>query len=619
MSLPHLPFPCSPFQFLAYHLESLGTDGQARLSHSWNVTMTDIQQTYLVPFAASIQAGVSSIMCAYDGQNYSSPVNPNYPTPGGPEPWGIPMCLHPYLQTLLRDQVGFQGYVITDEGAITFSGPGYHGYTASVKDAACAALLAGSDLALGGEFGPNLGQCLSEGKITKGRIAQALTRTLTEHMRLGWFDSLAARARGQADPVPYNTLTVDGNVSTPEHRALSRAAAEESFVLLKNNGGSVLPLSASALAGKKVALIGPTAIYGGTATGSYIGSYSGCEAGPGGDLVSDPRCHVVTLLEALTNFSQANGFTLSFAAGTDVNTVNTSGIPAAVQAAQGAEIILAALGLNTCQESYCSEGEANDRGRGADSVAPTLDLPGSQIPLLQALVAAYPTTPIVLLLLNGGPVSSPYAFNVSSAILECWYPGYEGGAAIVNTLFGSVSPAGRLPVTIVNGMEDLPPPNDFIMATPPGRTHRYFTNTPLYPFGFGLSYATFAYSGLALTPSTLAPTDASFTLSATLTHTGGPVSDEVVLVFGSFQQANSGLTSIPLQQLLGFTRVKAVQPGQSLPVSFEVPRSMLQLVNATGSVTVSPGQWILYLGGGPPSNADYPGGGAVLQTMLTVQ
>jgi beta-glucosidase len=526
------------------------------------------------------------------------------------------MCLNPDIQRLLRDQLGWGGYIITDEGSITFAGPGYHAYTSTVTDAACLALNAGSDLALGGEFGPNLPTCLARGNVTAARIAQAATRTLSTLMATGWFDTLAARATGSPDPVPYNRVTVAGNVSTPAHRALSRAAARESFVLLKNAGGNTLPLNAAAL--KRVALVGPAASYSGTATSSYIGSYSGCEDGPGAALDPDPRCHVVTLLEALTNVSASAGFTLGYAPGCDVNTPNTSGIPAAVAAAAGADVIIAAVGLDTCQESYCSEGEANDRGRGADSPAPTLDFPGAQLPLLQALVAAYPRTPLILVLLNGGPVSSPWAYGAAAAVLEAWYPGYDGGGAIVDALFGAYSPAGRLPVTIVRDESETPPPTDFIMSTPPGRTHRYYTGTPLYPFGFGLSYANFSYSGLTVSPSTLGPGDGAFTVSMTVTHTGGPASDEVVEVFGAFQAPSVGVASIPRQQLLNFTRLHSLAPGSSTPVSFTIPRSALALVTPGGAMAVSPGTWALWAGGGPPSNAAY-GGGAVLNGTLVVQ
>ena len=215
--------------------------------------------------------------------------------------------------------------------------------------------------------------------------------------------------QGLADPVPYNNVTVAANVATPEHLELAAQAAREGAVLLKNEGG-VLPLNGSAL--RRLALIGPNADYDNTSTGAYIGNYPGCVEGPGGNLTADPRCHVSTLRESVAAVAAARGFTLAYARGCDVNTPNaTGGFAAALAAAAGADVILFVGGLNTCQESACSEGEAGDR-------MGSLDLPGSQLPLLQALYAAYAATPIVLVLLNGGPLSSPWAYDHAAAVLE---------------------------------------------------------------------------------------------------------------------------------------------------------------------------------------------------------
>lgn len=596
--------------FLGYHLESWAGNGQYRLSHSYNYSDTDLAQYYMKPFVAAVRANVSSIMCAYDGQNGT---NPAWPYPGGKEPWGVPMCLSPLLQTYLRDELGFQGYIISDEGAVTFAGPGYHAYTPTVKDAACLALNAGTDLCLGGEYADTLGPCLQDGNVTAARIRQALSRTLSAQFQLGWFDTLGARRQGLPDPVAvYNNVTVQGNVSTPEHRQLSLAAARAGMVLLKNSGG-VLPLSSSLLASGRVALVGPTADHQANATGSYLGNYAGCEDGPGGSITQDIRCTVVTLLDAMQAASASYGFTLSYAQGCDVNTPgDSSGYPAAIAAAKGADVIVAAMGLDTCQETACSEGEANDR-------LDTLDLRGAQLGLLQALTAAYPNTPLVLVLLNGGPVSSPWAFNASAAILEAWYPGYEGGYAIVDILTGAYSPAGRLPITLVSDISQLPLYTDTVLSTPPGRTHMYYSGVPLYPFGYGLSYTTFSYSGMTVTPSILAPATLTVNVSTVVTNTGAVASDEVVQLYGSLQLPSTGLSSIPKQQLLAFTRLHALAPGESRAVAFILTREDLQLIGPDGGMAVLPGTWRLTIGGGPPNNAQYPGGTPVKTGVLIVQ
>ena len=441
--------------WLGYHIESWDGDEQYRLSHSFNYTETDLLQYYLVPFVAAVSANVSSVMCAYDGMQGTIP---GY-KPLGPEPWGVPMCLHPNLQSLLRDTMGFKGYIISDEGAVTFAGPGYHDFTKTVKDAACLALAAGTDLCLGGEYATTLGACVKDGNATAAQVTLSLGRVLTAQFRLGYFDTLAARLQGINDPVSYNNVSVAADVATPAHRALSREAARQGLVLLKNSNAT-LPLDPATI--RTLALVGPNAEYSNTSTGAYIGNYPGCVDGPGDDLTKDARCHVTTLHEALRGAASTHGFALTYAPGCDVNTRNESGFAAAIAAARGVDIIIAAVGLDTCQESACSEGEAHDR-------LDTLDLPGSQLPLLQALVAAYPTIPLILVLMNGGPVSSPWAFSHASAVLEAWYPGPQGGGAVTDALFrDGYSPAGRLPVTVLSDMGQLPPYTSMVMDAPPG-------------------------------------------------------------------------------------------------------------------------------------------------------
>jgi beta-glucosidase len=603
--------------FLGYHIESFAGDGQYRLSHSFNYTEADIQQYYMRPFRAAIAANVTACMCAYDGANGT---NPAWPKPDGPEPWGVPMCAHPDMQRLMRDPaLGWQGYVISDEGAITFMGPGYHHYTDNLVDAACLAMNAGTDLALGGEYGSTLSTCLSQGNVTQSRLFEALGRVMKAQFDLGWFDSLAALRGNFSDPVPFNNVG-DGNISTSASRNLSRTVALESLVLLKNAGNRILPLASETL--QKVALVGPAASWNRTATGSYLGNYAGCELGPGGAISPDPRCTVITLLDALTAKSAEGPWSLAYAPGCDINSPNlTDGFAAAIAAAANADVIIAAVGLDTCQESRCSEGEANDRGvDGGQFPSAGLDLGGSQVALLQALQSAYPNTPIIAVYFNGGPISSPWTMQNAAAVLEAWYPGYEGGTAVVQALFGDYSPAGRMPITTVTDMSELPPYTDVILSTPPGRTHLYYGGVPLIPFGFGLSYANFSYTNLRIVPSFLAPSDQTVTISASLAYAQGTtiISDEVTQVYGSFQGPTTGLASVPLQQLLAFERSHGLGPSDSLTVSFTINRDAFALFDDAQGLRVPAGTWNIYLGGGPPNNSAY-GGGDVLQGTLTFQ
>jgi beta-glucosidase len=218
-------------------------------------------------------------------------------------------------------------------------------------------------------------------------------------------------------------------------------------------------------------------------------------------------------------------------------------------------------------------------------------------------------------LFNGGPISSPWIVEHADAVLECWYPGVRGGSAIVDVLFGRTSPSGRMPVTTVASVDDLPLFTDWNLATPPGRTHRYFTGTPLIPFGWGLSYVDFRYDALAVSPPTLAPTGESVTVAARVTHAGGMAlaADEVVMLFAGFQAESTGLSSVPRQQLIAFERLHSLMPGESRNVSFLVPRSALALVDAVGAMRVQSGEWKLWLGGGPPTSAGVLHGSLIVQ------
>jgi beta-glucosidase len=287
------------------------------------------------------------------------------------------------------------------------------------------------------------------------------------------------------------------------------------------------------------------------------------------------------------------------------------------------------VGLDTCQESQCSEGEANDRGvPGGKYPAAGLDLGGEQLALLAALRAAHPATPIVAVLFNGGPVSSPWLAANADAILESWYPGLEGGTAIVDALLGAAIPAGRMPVTTVRSMADLPPHTDFVLATPPGRTHRYATLPPLYPFGLGLSYVNFTYSALTVNPASVcASAMGSVSVSAVVARAatsepaflGAVPADEVVQLYGaSGAAAVPGVTSPPLQQLLAFRRLAVLGEGEAREVAFALGPSDFSLYLSSGRMGVQAGNWSLTLGGGGPSSEAY-GAPPVLRGSIEVR
>lgn len=345
--------------------------------------------------------------------------------------------------------------------------------------------------------------------------------------------------------------------------------------------------------------------------------------GPDGYMVDDPMCHIVSLREALANES----FTLDYVPGLpNVTSNDTSGFAQAATAAAAADAIVLAIGASTCESLTCVEGESNDRVLNAGGGEGLLGFYGAQLALVQRVASARaPGVPLIIVQFQGGPISSPIAVTAADAILVAWFPGFEGGSALTDVLMGRVSPAGRMPVTMLSDASQLPPFNDVVLRTPPGRTHWYYNGHPLFPFGFGLSYASFAYTGVAVTPQTLLPSDASFSVTVTLTRgTGGTFvgeADEVVQLYGAYAGVNAtgGEASVPRQQLLAFTRVKAFVSGEARNVTLTVARSDLALVQpAGGAPAVSGGNWTLWVGGGPPSAGSYAGGISPLASWLAV-
>ncbi len=219
-----------------------------------------------------------------------------------------------------------------------------------------------------------------------------------------------------------------------------------------------------------------------------------------------------------------------------------------------------------------------------------IGLPAPQEELLRRLHAL--GKPIVLVLLNGGALAVNWAAENIPAIVEAWYPGQAGGEAIADVLFGDYNPAGRLPVTFYKSVADLPPFEDYRME---GRTYRYFRGEPLFPFGYGLSYTTFAYRNLRLSAQTIAP-DETLTVSVEVQNTGDRAGDEVVQLYVSDLEAS---VPVPLRQLAGFTRIH-LNPGESKTVSFSLMPRQLSLIDSEGRRVVEPGEFQIAVGGCQP-------------------
>jgi beta-glucosidase len=461
---------------------------------------------------------------------------------------GVYSCSNRWLlDTMLRRTWGFDGHVVSDCGA-----------TAQVQ--------AGCDI--GCNTYTNIASLVRGGSLSEALVDTALFRTLMTRFKLGMFDP--------QQMVQYSSIPLS-IVNCSKHIAHARAMSRKSIVLLRNRS-STLPLSSGI---STIAVVGPNAnppATNDTLNAVMLGNYYGYPA------------DVVPVLEGIIARATLNGATVNYVLGCGRTGTNYSGFAAAVTAAQNADVTVAVMGLGGETQNpnwgVVLEGENMDRT--------DLRLPTIQDSLLKRLVAT--GKPVIAVLLNGGSLSIDYAARNVSAILEAWYPGEQGGNAVADVLFGDYNPAGRLPLTYYRASTVFP---DISVMAMTSRTYRYYSDTVLYPFGFGLSYTTFSYSNLQIMPST-ATTGSSVTLQVDVTNTGARDGDEVVQVYVTDVAAS---VAVPIRSLVAFKRVP-VGAGRTVTVSFALPPKAFSIVDATGRRIVEPGAFTVLAGGGQPVAVD---------------
>ncbi|MGP8198977.1 MAG: glycoside hydrolase family 3 C-terminal domain-containing protein [Limisphaerales bacterium] len=484
----------------------------------------DLYETYLPQFERVVREGkVGGVMGAYNSVN------------------GVPCCASSFLlDDLLRKQWGFQGYVVSDCDAIhDIWGQQQHHFVNTPGEAAAAAVKAGCNLCCGGDYNA-LVRAVQKGLITEKEIDQALYYTLWTRFRLGMFDP--------AGKVPYSKITIKDN-DTTEHRRLALEIARQSLVLLKNDG--LLPLDRSKI--KRIAVIGPNA----NSTSMLHGNYHGSASRP------------ISILNGIKQLA-GNNIEVTFAQGCPITTKTNRGIAAwshqdndttrpllelnteALSNATNADVIIYVGGITPAQE-----GEMFDR----DSI----ELPEVQEKLVQELTAT--GKPVVMVDCSGSAMALPWEAEHLPSILQAWYPGEEGGRAVGEVLFGDVNPSGHLPLTFYRATTDLPGFTDYSMSN---RTYRYFSGTPLFAFGHGLSYTKFCFKSGKLGSKKI-PADGTAKVTFTVKNTGSRDGDEVAQVY--FRHVNSAVPQ-PKLALCGFTRLH-LKHGESSKVTVEVPAERL--------------------------------------------
>ena len=539
------------------HFAAYGAAEAGREYNTTDMSLSRLQQDYLPPYKAAVEAGAATIMSAFNALN------------------GVPSTANRFLlQNVLREEWGFDGFVVSDYTAVMELRN--HGIAPDAATAARKALLAGVDVDMMSHYyDTQLPALIRSGQVPISAVDEAVRRVLRVKFALGLFEH------------PYATGT-EVTAAVPEHRPLVRRAAEESLVLLQNkpeNGTTpLLPLDHRP---QTIALIGPLA----DDTQEMIGDCSDGHRIAG----------VVTVKEALESREKQLGGSVLYAKGTEINTVSEDGFGAAMEAARQADLVVLALG-----ESSAMSGEAGSRAY--------LDLPGNQEKLLESVAST--GRPIVLLVFSGRPLVLDWAAAHVNAIIEAWFPGTEAGSAIANALYGDVAPSGKLPMSFPFAVGQEPlyynqfptgrPPINLDLSRPPGGDSRFFSryidvpNDALFPFGYGLTYTRFAYSDVTVSRTSMPLSEAEHagiqklvTATAVVKNTGDRAATEVVQCY--VRNLGASLEQ-PVRSLQGFTRVK-LMPGESKQVSFDLGFPELSFYNNAGLAVIEPTHYTVWIGG----------------------
>ncbi len=525
--------------FIAYGIPEGGHNGNSAV-----VGKRELQEVFLPPFKAAVDAGALSIMTAYNSID------------------GIPCTANKELLTdVLRRDWGFKGFTISD--LISIDGlMESHRVAANLEDAATLSIRAGVDVDLGGNAFTKLEDAVKKGKVTMATIDTAAYRVLKLKFDMGLFD------RPYVDPQKAGI-----GVRTKEHIALARRVAQESIILLKNTK-NILPLDKNV----KVAVIGPNA----NNPYNMLGDYT----------APQDKKHIKTVLDGIQ--SQLKRQQIMYVKGCAIRDTSDTEIDKAVEVAMQSDVAVVVVGGSSARDfktDYLETGAAvassqtvgdMESGEGFDRA--TLDLMGKQLDLLKAVKAT--GIPLIVVYIEGRPLNKNWASEHADALLTAWYPGQEGGSAIADVLFGDYNPAGRLPISVPRHEGQIPV--YYNKKNPHGHDYVEMSADPLYAFGYGLSYTAFVYSDINVQQKS----EDSFMVSFALKNTGTRSGDEVVQLYIRDEVAS---VVQPVKQLKHFRRIH-LAAGEQQRVSFEVTAKDLAIIDANFEHVVEPGQFTLMLG-----------------------
>jgi beta-glucosidase len=525
------------------HFAAYGAPVAGREYNTVDMSTSQLFNDYLPPYKAAVDAGAATVMSSFNSLN------------------GVPNTANPYtLKTILRREWGFNGTVVSDYQAVQELEE--FGYAANQAQAARLALTAGVDIEMAvtipsqystyDNAGPQL---LASGQITMRQLNTAVRHVLTLKYLAGLFEH------------PYtDTNRVTTSELTPPNLAAARTSADESMVLLKNDGA--LPLNSANL--HSVAVVGPLA--------NDPSDQLGPDVPIGYDITQGK---VVSVLDGIkAALPHAN---VTYAQGCDANCTSDTGFGAATAAAQAADATVVVVG-----EPAADTGEASSRT--------SLDLPGDQLALIQQIAATH--KPYVVVLMNGRPLTIPWLADNAPAVLEAWYPGTQGGNAVADALVGKINPGGKLTMTFPFNVGQIPISyNELPTGRPYDAGNKYTSkyldapNAPEFPFGYGLSYTSFTLTNLQLSRSTVSR-HGTLTVHATLNNTGSRAGDDVAQLY--VHESDTPLLQ-PVKKLEGFQRI-TVPAHQSKPVTFTLNAQNLGYYDNNGRFRLTPGPFDVWVG-----------------------
>jgi beta-glucosidase len=502
-----------------------------------DISIRTLREVHLPPYKKAIDAGVYSIMAAHNELN------------------GIPCHMNKWLMTdILRDEFGFNGFYVSDWLDIERINTLHH--TANnMKEASYLSVDAGMDMHMHGpKFTEAIIASVNEGKLSINRVNDACRKILTAKFKLGLFENRFV-----------NLEKKEELIFTEEHKATALESARKGIVLLKNNG--ILPLQKTT-SKKNIFVTGPNAN-----NQSILGDWHAAQ----------PDENVTTIYEGIKALGETKGYSVNyFNSGENIRKIKDSKIKEATKRAKNADFAIVVVGDNSMRYKW------KDKTAGENMARASLDLFGKQLDLIQAIKKT--GTPVIIVLVNGKPISEPWLQKNIPAIIESWEPGNLGGQAVAEIVFGDVNPSGKLPLTVARSVGQL---RMIYNHKPSAYFHKYadVKKTPLYPFGYGLSYTNYKYSKPLLSNTTLNKED-KIIVTTEITNTGEVDGEEIAQLY---IRDNVSSVTRPVKELKGYQRV-FLKAGETKKIKFTINSESLAFYDINMNYVVEPGTFTIMTG-----------------------